>query len=504
MSRRTIRRPAPFALNRRRLLQAAGLTAGGMFLPSLSRAQANDGPPRRLVIFFSELGFTRSEFEMRVPEFPVEGTQDFSFDLTGMTQGEFSPNLQPMWRHRQDLIALENLSAPVAILDHHGDAHAQGFCAQLTGHPARSTDGFTSHASRASVDQIIAADLRARDPLLTDLTSLSFAPTSGGSAPGEFGHWPFYRYGADGGAQKVPAEQDPVQAFDRIFGLSGDLTPRDIAQPSVLDILHQRYDAVSARLSSEDRVKMNAHRDMIADFQQRLATASSCPAPDIGTEPPLNGQAYSEYWPTLYPWRVDAFRQLLAMSMSCGMTRVATFNFKVQPPVMFGRSGDVHHDFSHPSDPNWVDDGAHDHWEAVAYMSEKTTWEMEQIARFVDDLTAIPEGNGSVFDSTVIYFLNEISHGGHGHRGYTGTIVAGSNTGLRRGQYQYFGNRWPTPLLAYEPEDPIGMPNNRLLVTLAQTMGMDTDTIGSPSYTGWIGSTQYEVDMRGIVPQLLL
>jgi hypothetical protein len=135
MSRRTIRRRSPFVLDRRRLLQAAGLTAGSMFLPSLGRAQANDGPPKRLVIFFSELGFTRSEFEMRVPGLPAEDTQDWEFDLTSMAEGEFSANLQPMWRHRQDLIALENLSAPIAMFDHHGDGHAKGFCAQLTGHP---------------------------------------------------------------------------------------------------------------------------------------------------------------------------------------------------------------------------------------------------------------------------------------------------------------------------------------------------------------------------------
>jgi hypothetical protein len=192
------------------------------------------------------------------------------------------------------------------------------------------------------------------------------------------------------------------------------------------------------------------------------------------------------------------------MSMSCGLTRVAAYNFKVQPPAMFGRTGDVHHDFSHPSAPDWTSDGVHDHFEAVSYMSDKTTWEMEQVARFIDQLKAIPEGNGSVFDNTIVYYLNEISHGGHSHIGYTGTVIAGANTGMRRGFYQYFGNRWPTPLLLWQPEDPIGLPNNRLLVTLAQAMGMDTDTIGSASYPGWIGSTQYEVDLRGPIPQLLV
>lgn len=483
-------------VDRRRFLQAAGLTTGGLFLPSLfsSRAHAQSAPPRRLVIFFSELGFTRSEFEMRIPGLPVSGTEDWSFDLTGMAEGEFSKVLAPLHRHRQSLIALENLSAPIAMLDHHGDAHAQGFCAQLTGNKARSTDGFTSHATTPSLDQIVARALREQDPLLTDLTSLTFAPSTGGSAPGQFGHWPFYTVAPDGSAQKVPAEDQPQQAFNRLFpNANGTPTPVGAAQSSVLERLAARYTRVADRLSVEDRQKLSAHRDMIVDFERRLTMAAQCPAPNIGTAPPI--QNWSQDWPALYQWRVDAFMQLMAMSMSCGLTRVSTFNFTVQPPEIFGRTGDVHHDFSHPSAVDWTSDGVHDPVVAVEYMSDKMRWELERVASFVDTLKALPEGNGSVFDNTIVYYLNEISHGGHGHTGYTATILDGTGT-FATGRYVYSGNRWPMPMAQWSEEVPIGAPNNRVLVALARAVGVDIDAVGATSYPGFIGSTQYEVSLR--------
>lgn len=480
-------------LSRRRLLQATGLAAGSMFMPSLSRAQATDGPPKRLVIFFSELGFVRSEFEMRRPGLPADEAQDWEFALGDVPEAAFSKVLRPMYRHRHDLIALENLSAPTALMDQHGDAHAQGFCAALTGHPARSTDGFTSHATRASIDQIIADALRAQDASLTDLTALTFAPSAGGSAPGEFGHWPFYREGPGERAQKVPAEDRPENAFSRLFPTTTGPDAITRGQSHVLDVVRGQYAAIRDRLSMADRQKLSAHHDMIADIERRLAGAQSCMPPEIGTQPPIT--TWSESWPGIYQWRTGAFLDMMAVSMGCGMSRVLSFNFKVQPAAMFGRTGDVHHDYSHPSAPGWTPDGVHDHAEAVAYMSDKMRWEVEQIAAFADTLKSMPEAGGSVFDNTVIYYMNEISHGGHGHTGYTGLILGSGGGALNTGRYLYSGNRFPRPLAQWAPKTPVGAPVNHVLNSLAQVMGVDVP-IGARRVTGYVHDRQYTLDLQ--------
>lgn len=483
-------------LSRRTFLQAAGLSTGSLFLPSLGRAQSAL-PPKRLVIFFSELGFTPTEFIMRRPGLSSDDDTDTEFSFAGAAESEFSKVLRPLYRHRDELIALENLSSPISILDHYGDGHAQGFCAALTGHPARSEEGFTSHATKPSVDQIIAAYLRAQDPLLTDLASLCFAPSASGSAPGEFGHWPFYTQDAEGRAFKNPADASPHHAFTRLFPYAQGVSQAQAAQPAVLDLVQERYARLAQRLSVDDGRKLSAHRDMIADVQRRLVAVQTCEAPELGNEPPV-GNDWSLAWPGIYSWRVERFMDLATVAMHCGLSRVMTFNFKVQPALLFGRSGDVHHDFSHRSDPSWEVQDPAIYADAVGYMSDKMVWEIEAIARFVDRLKAIPEGNGTMMDHTVIYYVNEISHGGHSHENYVALLLAGAAMGFRSGRYLKFGSRFPRPYAQWQQTTAgIGMPNNRLLVSLARSMGMPINQVGASGYVGQISGTEYHFPLTG-------
>ena len=48
-------------------------------------------------------------------------------------------------------------------------------------------------------------------------------------------------------------------------------------------------------------------------------------------------------------------------------------------------------------------------------MVKRNVWQAEQVAKIVDVLRAVPEDGGSMLDNTLIVYVSELSHGGHGH-----------------------------------------------------------------------------------------
>ena len=83
-------------LNRRRLLQALGLGASSLFLPSLGRRSRGDtagGPPCRIAFVMTYHGILYNEWRMRPGGAPESA---FDEDLTALDAGQFSTILEPL------------------------------------------------------------------------------------------------------------------------------------------------------------------------------------------------------------------------------------------------------------------------------------------------------------------------------------------------------------------------------------------------------------------------
>ena len=95
------------------------------------------------------------------------------------------------------------------------------------------------------------------------------------------------------------------------------------------------------------------------------------------------------------------------------------------------------------------------------------TWYSEQFATLLDKLDAIPEGDGTMLDHTLILWCNELSRGNtHSHADMPFVLAGGAGGALQTGRH-----------LVYQNE-----PHNNLLLACAQLMGVDTDTFGHPDY----------------------
>lgn len=488
------------SLHRRRFLQAAGLGAGSVLLPSLvyrkgARAQPVAGDPPRLVICYTEHGVVHESWAMRQGR---PDNQRWEYELGPLTEQEFSPALRPLWRHRNKMTIIDGLCMATAIADPYGDGHAKGWCSSLTGGIARETiESVKSNAAKPSIDQVIGKALRAKDPLLTDLVTQEY-----GIYQYNF-HAAIYGETSPGApVARLPHLEQPRGAFDRMFPNGDGTAPPDpvrVAQPDVLASVASMYDKVQGRLSQQDRRKLEQHRDLVRDMEQRLRRLAgfSC-----GTPPSI----VDRYWgqvphPQRWNEHVTSFWDLTRAALSCGMSRVVSMQWGQLDVSMIGGTGDLHHDYAHPSDPNQAQDP--NHAQAKVVMTNFTAKYADYIAQLADKLDDVPQENGTLLDNTMILMVSEISHGGHDHDRWPIAIIGGGNF-LRSGRYLNFEKETLTTTTAswVNENTKIGYPHNHLLVSIARAMGVETDTIGDASVRPKKASAP-AIDLRGPLPGLL-
>jgi hypothetical protein len=153
---------------------------------------------------------------------------------------------------------------------------------------------------------------------------------------------------------------------------------------------------------------------------------------------------------------------LLASSLACGMTRVASLQWSRGISLTtFPWLGikESHHSLSHRGD---ADDSAR------SKLTQINKWYAQQLAYLCRKLDAIPERDGkSLLDHTLIVWANELSKGNnHSQKDMPFVLLGGAGGALRMGRYASFGARG----------------HNDLLLTICRAMGLDSASFGNPKH----------------------
>lgn len=442
-------------LRRRRFLQAMGLAGGSLFLPSrMGRAQ--NAPPKRLVVVFTQHGFVYDSFKMRpggVGEFA-----DFDVPFADIADTDLSRVLRPLAPFKDRLLAIDGLSMASAEGDIAFNEHDKGTRHALTGAPIVDDNG-SIFAGGASIDQLVARQIALRGRL----DSLEFGvigPTNGGAI------W-------RAAGQPLPPDNDPRGAFARLFppaaGSSGGDADRVRAgQSSVLDLVADQYDALLPRLSGEDRRKLELHRDLVRGAERRVLEldALTCARPD---EPDLDDNFNSVRH---YESRFDAFVDITAAALACDLTRVVSLQLSQLRNDHLGISGDVHADFAHTSDSND---------NAIEVMSRYGEIHAGHVQRLLAALDSVPEGNGTLLDNTAVLWCSELATGTHRFNVWPAIVAGGAGGALKTGRYLRQVPRTvnPTPNPSFGGVEPvIGRPHNHFLIGLGRAVGASIDSVG--------------------------
>jgi hypothetical protein len=437
-------------LSRRAFL--AGLGGAALASPLLSRfglpdwvlpvgtaaAQPAGGPPLRLIIMWHPNG--------SVPEaWGADGTErDFSF----------RPILAPLEAIKQDVVVLDGINA-LSAYHGPGDAHQRATGQCLTGTELQEggfegAEGRSSGwANAASLDQVIGRHVGKT----TRFSTLEYGVFNAGANS-------YSRISFSGPGAPLPPENSPRKMFERLYG-DPTISPEDralaIAQRrSVLDAVAARYSSAKSRLGVEDQKKIDAHLTTVREIEQRLDLGnSSCEAP---AAPDYYQLSRFENIPVVGRQQMD----LLVSSMRCDLTRVATLMFMnsatdKQYPWLGIR--DAHHALSHAGSEN---EDARDKLIAIY------RWYAEQFVYLVRALKAVPEGNGTMLDNTLVVWVSEHSEGNIHDRYRLPYVLAGGAKGqLRTGR-----------LLKLARETP----HNDLWVSVMNMFGLETRTFGNPQF----------------------
>lgn len=440
MSRRDRR-----GVTRRTWLRRAGQAALALPLLQLPRgvgAQGTRGYPQRLVIFYQPNGTKK---ELWSPRGPSE------------TEWSLGPLLRPLTPFRDRMVLFDGVDMKVA-LEGPGGPHQRGMASLLTGQIITEGDFIGGDGRRAgwgggpSIDQVLARELRPD----TTFGTLELGVRCKEAMPrGRM----IYR----DREQPVPPIDDPLVAYDRLFG-SG--TGEDEASTArLLRKRHSVLDAVSAdfaelyrRVTPEDRAKLEQHASALRNLEQRLDAIATRPECNPGTPDPIDDPMAEAHFGALIRVQID---QLVA-ALACDLTRYSSVQCSTSVNALRFTFIDMDrhqgHSLSHAGDGNAL---MQTQWERMLM------WYSEQLAYLLRRLDAVPEGDGTLLDNTLVLAVNELSRGNSHSLADMPFILAGGGGGLVGGRH-----------LTYD-----GASHNDLLVGILHLLGLESASFGHPDFT---------------------
>ncbi len=424
--------------SRRKLLASVGATVAATPLLPLfeSESKAAKGDIARVVMMFSPNGTIRNNW------LPSGGQDDFTL----------SPILASLEQVRDQIVIMDGIRYPSGGAGNNHMAGPSKFtCGTglLAGNDfAGGGDVSSGWGAGTSIDQTHASLVGGE----TAFASLEFGVRVTGSNVR-------HRLSYSGSNMPIPPENDPASMFDRLFSEFGadqaELARLRAERRSVLDVLGAQTEAIQSKVGVSDVAKMEAHLEGIREIEKRLdlagATGEHCSVPEQTT--PGDALATSAY-PDVSALQLE----LLTMAFACDLTRSATFLWSGSTSGQTFPWLDIdegHHDLSHAGDGNA---------DAQQKLTNINTWYAEQFTSFVQMLGAIPEGNGTMLDNTIVLWGNELSKGNSHQVDPIPLVMAGGrNLGIDTGRFLSFDD---------------GTIHNRVLVSILQALGHDVDSYG--------------------------
>jgi len=387
-------------------------------------AQASDGLARRLLIFTTPNGTVPSRL------WPTGSGAAFSFGAGSI--------LEPLTPIQDKVTVLRGLDF------YNATNHEGGMSSMLT-----NGGGLGSSTGGMSLDQLVAAQIGA---------GMRFPSLELGVQTSAWGGNTQTRISYLGPGTYMTPDDNPVNVYQRMFGdlLGG---PEEAAKlrarrGSVLDVARDELLDLRGRIGVQERIKLDTHLAAIAAMEQGLNTTTTC---EPGVAPQFAGGVYEN---ASFPLIGQAQMDLAVTALACGMTNVVSLQWAhTVSPVVFSWLGqsEGHHSLSHIGDS---DQSGVDRFVAAE------RWFAERFTELVLALDALPdpEGDGTLLDSTVVLWAQEMGDGRAHVCEDVPFILAGAPSCFTPGRYLELGSR----------------NHAGLLVSVANAFGLGLETFGDP------------------------
>ncbi|MBI1347002.1 DUF1552 domain-containing protein [bacterium] len=440
-------KPSQFRLSRRHVLRAAGAAITLPLLdamvprswgaPSTFEAlRKSDVVQPRLLCCYIPNGVNILEW---VPE-----TSGKDYTL--------SPTLKALEEHREDFTVISGIGHPASQGGH------SGADTWLTAANLKSKPG-ADYINTQSIDQVVAA---VHGPQ-TRYPSLQLGDQSG---TGSAGHSHTLSFDLNG--TPLPAENSPRRLFDRLFvpesaNDKAAALKRYAERRSILDAVNAEANSLQRRLGAADKRKLDEYLSSVRQTEkqvERLQDWIDRPKAEVAEKGlQLNSQPGNAHD---RPMWLDVMLELVYLSFLTDTTRVITFEWSREAGG-YGGGGENHHELSH----HGGDAGM------LAKLATIDRFHLSRLGRFLALLKSTAEADSHMLDRTAILFgsgMNSGKGGEHSPKNLPTLVAGGRKLGLKHGQH-----------LGHDVDK--HPPLSNVLLTLAQSLGVETDQFADASGT---------------------
>lgn len=417
------------ALSRRSFLRATGVTLALPWLeamvPAFARGATAARPPRRFVAVSNALGLHGPHL------FPEQAGR-------GYVPSRYLAALADL---RDDFTVVSGASHPHVTGGHRAEASILS-AAPMGGGNFRNT---------VSLDQFMAKQLgnETRFPSLV-------LNTKGESSPS---------YTENG--SMIPAENSPVRLFNRLFVPdTPDAQARQVQRlhegRSIMDLVGAEAKAMQRRVSSADRDKLDAYFTSVRDLEQRLAANEAWaqrPKPKVAVPPPKEVTNANDLIA-----RQDVMHDVMALALQTDSTRFLTLHINGNNEVLPIEGVEQgYHSLSH----HGLDE------DKIEQLARVEAAEVASWGRFVRALKAVPEGEGTLLDHTMVLFTSNLGNASaHDNRNMPVLFAGG---GFRHGQHLAFDrkNNYPLPNLYVSALQRLGLETGKFATSTGTMRGLE-------------------------------
>lgn len=377
-------------LPRRTFLRSAGVTVALPLLEAmipamtpLSKAAAA-APARRFVGVWHPHGAAPGYWS------PVQIGSNF----------DFSYITKPLESLRDRVVLISGLDVPEAFSteEEPGGNHARGAVFLSGARPRRNA---VSPYLGVTIDQLI-AEKYGRDTILSSIQL-------GVEDAGNYGNcnWGYncaYTNSMSwmSPTQPLPTEINPRVAFERLFGSGGSPEERRrgrMLDASILDSVAAEIPGLKRELGAIDRMRLDNYLDNVREIERRIQISIENAVAEPTEEVPFG-------IPQDKTLHFNLMFDLIALAFEGDITRSAT--------MMLGRD---------LSGINYPDSGSEGGWHASSHHGDKpdnianyakmNRYHVGIVARFLEKLRNIPDGDGNVLDHSLLYMGSNM---GNSHR----------------------------------------------------------------------------------------
>jgi hypothetical protein len=385
---------------------------------------------------------------------------DWTPQQTG-TDYELSPSLAPLAGVKDQLLVISRLDKRHS---HGGDGHYAKTANFLTGLHVEKTTGKNISTGGISLDQMIARHTSKFTPLPS--LELGIDPVISG-IDSNVGYTRLYGSSISWQSANRPVakEINPRLVYERLFGVRmatrrEGTGPRQVDdRQHLLDLALEDAHQLRKKLGRDDQFKLDEYLDSVRSVEKQIEFFHQPdPREWLPQVPETAFQAPAPGIPGDYPQHVKLMLDLMVLAFWSDSTRVSSFMFANDVSgrnfsFVDGVKG-AHHELSHHENRP----------EKVKQYKLINRWHAQQFAYMLEKMRAIPEGDGTLLDHSLVLMGCGMSDGNRHDPNNLPILVGGKGNG-----------NWKT---GQHLECDKGTPLCNLYLSMLQQMGIPAEQFG--------------------------